>query len=75
MSTGGPTQWTWDFGDGSTGTIQNPTHTYTNEGFYTVTLTVKNADGSSNKVTKKNYIKSQTNNGKKGQQQVSIILS
>ncbi|WOX57352.1 PKD domain-containing protein [Methanoculleus receptaculi] len=42
-STGGPTSWSWDFGDGSTSTEQNPVHTYTNEGLYTVTLTVENA--------------------------------
>ena len=29
----------WDFGDGSTSSAQNPTHTYLNEGIYTVTLT------------------------------------
>ena len=59
-STGKPTEWTWDFGDGSVDTIsQNPSHSYTTAGTYTVTLTVKNANGSSNKVTKKNYIRVQ----------------
>ena len=28
-STGGPTSWAWDFGDGETATAQNPSHTYT----------------------------------------------
>jgi serine/threonine protein kinase len=28
MSTGNPTSWSWDFGDGSTSTDRNPTHTY-----------------------------------------------
>ncbi len=46
-STGSPTSWLWDFGDGTISTVQNPTHAYTNEGGYTVTLTVKNAIGSS----------------------------
>ena len=45
-SVGGPTSWSWDFGDGSTLTTRNPTHTYTAAGTYTVTLTVKNAYGS-----------------------------
>ena len=35
--------WDWDFGDGSThSTVQNPTHTYTTPGTYTVNLTVTN---------------------------------
>jgi len=37
-----PTSWDWDFGDGATSTEQNPTHTYANEGQYTVTLTACN---------------------------------
>lgn len=45
--------WQWDFGDGSTSTDQNPVHAYTEEGDYTVTLTVTDADGvSSNAVTR-----------------------
>ncbi|MGA9029098.1 MAG: PKD domain-containing protein [Methanoregula sp.] len=32
--------WYWDFGDGSTSTIQNPAHTYSANGGYTVSLTV-----------------------------------
>jgi PKD repeat protein len=39
LSTGGPTAWTWDFGDGATSTAQDPTHTYGDPGYYTVTLT------------------------------------
>jgi parallel beta-helix repeat protein len=39
-STGNPTSWYWDFGDGSTSTEKNPTHTYTTPGNYTVSLTV-----------------------------------
>jgi len=35
-----PDIWEWDFGDGSTSTVQNPTHTYTAQGEYTVTLKV-----------------------------------
>jgi PKD repeat protein len=37
----------WDFGDGSTSTQANPSHTFTSEGNYTVVLTVKNSGGDS----------------------------
>jgi PKD repeat protein len=38
--------WNWDFGDGApVSTQQNPTHTYTSGGIYTVTLTVVGPDG------------------------------
>ena len=40
------TQWEWDFGDGEGSTAQNPSHTYTEPGAYTVSLTVFNAQGS-----------------------------
>ena len=39
------TSWHWDFGDGGTSTQQNPLHTYTNTGFYTVTLQITNSNG------------------------------
>ncbi len=35
----------WDFGDGFNSTQQNPTHTYSNAGVYTVTLIVSNDCG------------------------------
>ncbi|MEO6404603.1 MAG: PKD domain-containing protein [Ferruginibacter sp.] len=38
----GADTWTWDFGDGNTSTLQNPVHTYTTQGIFTVTLTVFN---------------------------------
>jgi PKD repeat protein len=46
-STGIPTSWKWDFGDGSSGSVQNPSHAYATEGSYSVTLTVTNTTGSS----------------------------
>lgn len=43
QSSGTPLLWTWDFGDGNTSSAQNPTHTYTNGGTYTVCLIALNA--------------------------------
>ena len=40
-------QWLWDFGDGQSSTQQNPEHTYTTAGDFTVALTVTSAAGSS----------------------------
>jgi len=42
-----PTSWLWDFGDGGISSLQNPSHTYTVPGTYTVTLKVSNPVGSS----------------------------
>ena len=51
QSTGGtPTSWLWDFGDGGTSTLPDPAHTYLTSGFYTVTLTLTNAYGMSQRV-------------------------
>jgi PKD repeat protein len=50
QSTGLPTSWNWDFGDGQTSTEQNPVHTYMKEATYTVTLTVKNNFGTDTRV-------------------------
>ena len=37
-----PSEWLWDFGDGTTSNNQHPTHTYTTNGIYTVKLRVSN---------------------------------
>jgi len=56
-STGSPTMWAWDFGDGTTeGMIANPSHTYQNAGTYTVKLTASSATGGSSTKTKEGYI-------------------
>jgi PKD repeat protein len=44
-STGGPTGWAWDFGDGATSTEANPAHAYTTPGNYDVSLTVSSGGG------------------------------
>jgi PKD repeat protein len=50
-----PSSWYWIFGDGSTSTLQNPTHIYTTVGIYSVNLTATNAYGS-NSMVKNSYI-------------------
>ena len=40
-----PSNWFWDFGDGTTSTLQHPTHTYLQQGTYDVSLFVSNALG------------------------------
>jgi PKD repeat protein len=44
-SSGTPTAWSWDFGDGSFSTEQHPVHAYASAGSYGVTLLVTNALG------------------------------
>ena len=38
-------QWLWDFGDGNSSGSQNASNTYASSGFYTVALTVTDANG------------------------------
>jgi hypothetical protein len=40
-----PLTYRWTFGDGTTSTSQNPSHTYVDNGVYNVTLTVKDPKG------------------------------
>jgi len=55
ISTGGATSWSWDLGNNTTSTLQNPSGTYFNPGTYSVTLTIyKGADSS--KVVKTSFI-------------------
>ncbi|MGZ8558430.1 MAG: PKD domain-containing protein [Chitinophagaceae bacterium] len=49
--------WEWNFGDGGTSTLQNPSHSYSNTGFYTVTLTVTSNSGCKRTTTKGRYIR------------------
>jgi len=55
-SPGNISSWEWDFGDGSSSTEQNPSHTYTDPGLYAVTLAVSWPEGSDAE-TKSDYIK------------------
>lgn len=42
--------YSWDFGDGNTGTGANPTHTYTTANMYNVTLTVMDDAGATDSI-------------------------
>ncbi|MFM9946525.1 MAG: PKD domain-containing protein, partial [Saprospiraceae bacterium] len=47
QSSNNPTEWSWDFGDLSTSSQENPVHTYTASGTYEVCLTATNSGGAS----------------------------
>lgn len=55
QSTGNPTEWRWDLGNGTLSTLQNPSATYFNAGFYTVKLWIKSGNRIDS-VTRTNYI-------------------
>jgi beta propeller repeat protein len=69
LTTGNPTMWIWDFGDGpipmdanvscsggNCNNIANPKHTYTHNGVYTVTLRASNQNGNSDTMVKQAFI-------------------
>lgn len=51
-TTGNPVSWQWNFGNGFTSTERSPSASYTAPGKYTVTLTVKDASGSTSTASK-----------------------
>jgi len=55
QSSGPVTEWVWSFGDTGSSILKNPSHTFTHEGFYTITLTVTDSYGSDVR-TRPNYI-------------------
>lgn len=50
LSTGQPSSWAWNFGDGGTSAEQNPTHVYGKPGTYTVSLTTGNLYGENTRI-------------------------
>jgi PKD domain len=62
-STGGPTSWSWNLGNGTTTTAQNPTAVYSAAGTYPVTLTASNAAGASAPVSRTITVKPATTAG------------
>ena len=55
-SSGNPTKWLWQFGDGGTSIEKDPVHTYRQTGYYNTTLTVSNAFGTDT-LTRPNHIR------------------
>ena len=55
-STGAPTSWSWDFGDHQTSSTRNASHTYSDPGTYSVSLTVTYPGFENMSVTKTDYI-------------------
>jgi PKD repeat protein len=46
------TGWSWNFGDGTSSSLQSPPHTYSAPGVYTVTLTATDSNGKTDEVQK-----------------------
>jgi PKD repeat protein len=53
-SAGGPTSWSWDFGDSATSTQDSPSHQYATPGAYSVSLTV--SSGANSDTAQKQYL-------------------
>lgn len=53
---GNPTTWLWDFGDGGTSTVAQPSHTFSANGVYPVCLTIGNACGRSETICMNLYL-------------------
>jgi PKD repeat protein len=48
--------WFWDFGDGGTSTAQNPNYTYDQPGIYTVNMTVTDANGCVDTLSRTSFV-------------------
>ncbi len=56
QSLNSPTSWLWNFGDGQTSSLQNPSHQYVQPGLYSVKLLVNSANGSDS-ILKNNFVR------------------
>jgi serine protease len=61
-SDGSVVSWIWDFGDGTTSTAQNPSHTYAAGGTYSVILTVTDDDDATGSASQNVTVSSGTTN-------------
>jgi PKD repeat protein len=68
LSRGGPTGWSWAFGDPASGgsntsTAQNPDHIFSQAGTYAVRLTVSTTGGASNSTTRQLVVSARPGSG------------
>jgi PKD repeat protein len=56
---GSVTSWAWEFGDGATADVRNPSHIYAGAGTYTVGLTVRDEDGGQASTTRQVQVTAQ----------------
>ena len=52
----GAVAWAWDFGDGATATVANPSHVYTTPGFYDLTLVATGSNGCRDTLVQPAYV-------------------
>lgn len=55
--------WSWDFGDGTTSTQQNPSHQYSNSGTYTVSLEITDDNETTDSISRTVTIQSHSTTG------------
>jgi PKD repeat protein len=56
LSTGNPTLWRWDLGNGTISFLQNPSLAYFTPGQYNIKLVIRDAVGNTDSITKTQYI-------------------
>ncbi|WP_207492411.1 PKD domain-containing protein [Aridibaculum aurantiacum] len=56
QSTGNPTSWRWDLGNGTQSVVANPIGTYFDPGTYTVKLVVRNVSNNADSIVRTQYI-------------------
>jgi len=52
LSSGTIVSWLWEYGNGDTSDVQNPTYNYASTGMYTLTLTTEASNGCTNSINK-----------------------
>jgi len=55
-NTPGPATYSWNFGDGDTSNLQNPSHIFPGPGYYSITLIVTNAQGCTSTYVRNAYV-------------------